>query len=127
MMMNPATGMTLEASASPIGNIVNILQNQAGRPVIDKTGLKGLFDFKLNFSPEGAGGLVTPFGALPPPPPPPPPAGLAGAGGPAPSTAADPIPSLFTAIQEQLGLRLQSTKGPVDVLVIDSMQKPTEN
>jgi uncharacterized protein (TIGR03435 family) len=43
-----------------------------------------------------------------------------------PNNAADPVPSLFTAIQE-LGLRLESTKGPVEVLVVDSVQKPTEN
>jgi len=40
--------------------------------------------------------------------------------------AADPLPSLFTAIQE-IGLKLESAKGPVDVLVVDSVQKPTEN
>ena len=43
------------------------------------------------------------------------------------ATASDPVPSLFTALQEQLGLRLESAKGPVDVLVIESVQKPTEN
>jgi uncharacterized protein (TIGR03435 family) len=80
--------------------------------------LKGLFDFKLTFSPEG---IQTPFGNAPLP-----------GGGPAPGglsttpNASDPNPSLFTAIQE-LGLRLESTKGPVEVLVIDSVQKPTEN
>jgi uncharacterized protein (TIGR03435 family) len=118
MMMSP-TGMTMVTNGVPIGNLVNMLSNQVGRPVIDKTDLKGLFDFKLTFSPEGIQG---PFGPLGPPP----------GGGPAPGglsttpNASDPNPSLFTAIQE-LGLRLESTKGPVEVLVVDSVQKPTEN
>jgi uncharacterized protein (TIGR03435 family) len=50
-----------------------------------------------------------------------------GAGGGAETTPADPAPSIFTAIQEQLGLKLESTKGPVEVLVIDSVERPTEN
>ena len=118
MMMSP-TGLTMQAAAVPLTNMVNILQQQIGRPVIDKTDLKGLFDFKLQFSPEGLtlpgapgglppGGVMTPFGPATPP------------------TAADPVPSLFTAIQD-LGLRLESAKGPVEVLVVDSAQKPTEN
>lgn len=98
-----------------------MLQGQAGRPVFDKTGLTALYDFKLTFLPEaGIGG--TPFGpggpgGVPVAPP----------GGAAPTAAADPIASLFTAVQEQLGLRLESAKGPVEVVVIDSVQRPTEN
>jgi len=132
MQMNPTTGLTMSGSGMPITAVVTMLQQQVGRPVIDNTNLKGLFDFKLQFSLEG---LATPFGA----------AGFGGPGGgpgagpaivgptgptgpaPAPSTASDPVPSLFTAIQEQLGLKLESTKGPVEVVVIDSVQKPTEN
>ena len=130
MMMNPS-GMTMQATAIPIGNIVNMLQQFVGRPIVDKTDLKGLFDIRLQFSPEGLtlpGPVATPFGALGPGPGP----GLApgpaaGPGGaPASTAAADPIPSLFTAIQE-LGLRLESTKGPLEVLVVDTAQKPTEN
>ena len=129
MMMNPTTGMTMNATSAPIGNLVGLLQGQAGRPVIDKTNLKGLFDIKLNFSMEGLPGPAA-LGGLPPPPLPGGPGlvGPAGPGGaPAPTTATEPVPSLFTAIQEQLGLKLESTKGPVEVLVIDSVQKPTEN
>jgi uncharacterized protein (TIGR03435 family) len=128
MMMNPTTGMTMNATAVPIGNLIGLLQNQAGRPIIDKTNLKGLFDVKLNFSmeglpgPAGLGGLGLPPGAGPLGGP-----GPGVPGGAVPAASADPVPSLFTAIQEQLGLRLESTKGPVDVLVIDSVQKPTEN
>jgi uncharacterized protein (TIGR03435 family) len=121
VMFGP-TGLALRAAAVPISNLVNMLQNQVGRPIIDKTDLKGLFDFTLQFSPEGLNipGPVTV--GLPPPG-----AGAAPVGPGGTSTAAsDPVPSLFTAIQE-LGLRLESSKGPVQVLVIDSVQKPTEN
>jgi uncharacterized protein (TIGR03435 family) len=134
MMMNPTSGMTMSAAAVPLGNLIGMLQGQAGRPIIDKTDLKGLFDIKLNFSMEG---LPTPPGLGGFVPPPPGAAGAAGVavaggpvgpgGGPAPAAAAEPVPSLFTALQEQLGLKLESTKGPVEVLVIDSVQKPTEN
>ena len=84
-----------------------------GRTVIDKTGLKGEYDFKLKWTPEpGEEGLES-LG-LPPVPPSPQPADTNG-------------PSIFTAVQEQLGLKLESTKGPVDVLVIDHAEKPSEN
>jgi uncharacterized protein (TIGR03435 family) len=69
---------------------------------VDHTGLTGRCEFELIFTPERAPG-----------PP--------GADTPAPSDA----PSLFTALQEQLGLKLESTKGSVDVLVIDHVERPT--
>jgi len=101
----------LQGSAVGIGTLVNFLTNQLGRPVYDKTGLTGLFDLKLEWTPGGEQ-VPGPFGPNPNAPPPP----------------ADPSgPSLFTALQEQLGLRLESTKGPVEVVVIDSAQKPSEN
>jgi uncharacterized protein (TIGR03435 family) len=119
MMFNPQ-GLTMRAAGVPVGNLVNMLQNQIGRPIIDKTDLKGLFDFQLQFSPEGLTFPGLP-GGLPPGGPP-------GGAGPttAPPTSADPVPSLFTAIQD-LGLKLESSKGAVEVLVVDSVQKPTEN
>jgi uncharacterized protein (TIGR03435 family) len=109
-------------SAVPLTNMIGMMQQQVGRPVIDKTELKGLFDFTLRFSPEGVTS-TTPFGALPPPPPLVP-GGAPPAAGTAP--ASEPLPSIFTALQE-IGLRLEPTKGPVEVLVIESVQKPTEN
>ena len=79
--------------------------------IIDKTGLKGLYDFKLESTPDltqrgGPGPFLT--GAEPPPPNP-------------------TGPSIFTAIQDQLEPKLDSSKGPIEVLVIDSVQKPVEN
>jgi uncharacterized protein (TIGR03435 family) len=91
--------------------LVEMLAQQLGRPVIDRTDLKGLFDIRLewatdpNFAgPRGPGGGLGPdIGA---------------------STSG---PSLFTAVEEQLGLRLEPAKGPVEKLVIDSVQRPSQN
>jgi len=94
--------------------LANVLSNQLGRPVVDRTGLTGRFDIKLQWTPD-PGQSLTPLGGAPPPgvqaPPPPDPNG----------------PSIFTAVQEQLGLRLESQKGPVEMIVIDRVEKPSEN
>ena len=120
-MMISTKGMTMRGAATRLATVIGMLQQQLGRKVVDKTGLDGLYDFELTFSLEG---LESPFGRGFPLPPP----GAAGPPGATSSqaTASDPVPSLFTAIQE-LGLKLESTKGPVDVLVIESVEKPTEN
>ena len=101
----------IQASAVEIPSLVQALSQQAGRTIIDKTGLKGLYDINLQWTPDT--------------PPPDNPTGPTGA------EAARSIdingPSIFTALQEQLGLRLESAKGPVEVIVIDSVQKPSEN
>jgi uncharacterized protein (TIGR03435 family) len=100
---------SLEAQAQPLTLFATALGAlYADRPVIDKTGLKGLYDFKLQFTPDP--GLT----AAPAP-------------GGVPSTAAPLGPSLFTALEDQLGLKLESGKGPLPVLVIDSVQKPSAN
>jgi uncharacterized protein (TIGR03435 family) len=87
--------------------------------VIDKTGLTGFYDYTLKWTPEIGSGNLAPFGlppgALPPGAPPS-----------TPTPLADPdAPNLFTAVQEQLGLKLESARGPVDVVVIDRLEKPT--
>ena len=113
MIMTPAPTRFVATNVF-LRNMI-MLTGRLGHTVVDKTGLKGFFDLRLEFAPDSA--PVGPFGP-------------AGAVGPpvAPGTASDPPgPSIFTAVQEQLGLRLESTKGPVEVLVIDSVQKPTEN
>jgi uncharacterized protein (TIGR03435 family) len=118
MMMGP-NGMTMRATAMPVANLVSLLQNQLGRTVVNKTGLEGLYDFELTFSQEG---LSSPFGrGLPGPPP-------GGPGGPSAAVpnAPDSVASLFTALQE-IGLKLESAKGSVEVLVIESVAKPTED
>lgn len=83
------------------------------RPIIDRTGITGIFDAQMEFAPDGTR-LQFLFNS-------------AGARG-GPGIPSDPsTPSIFTAIQEQLGLKLESTRGPVEVLVIDSVEPPTEN
>ena len=99
-----AGGTTIEQFAA------GLLSERAQRIVVDKTGLTGYYDISLTFTP-------TPD-QMPQGPPPPG----------APPLPIDPDgPSLFTAIQEQLGLKLQDQHGPVDVVVIDSIDPPTEN
>ena len=103
--INP--GLT-SGSGRTIAQIVPMLADLVGRPVIDKTGLTGLYDFSLKYAADGRS--AGPFG-LPPGAPPPP---------------VDPdAPSLSTAVQEQLGLKLESARGPVEVVVIDRFEKPT--
>jgi bla regulator protein blaR1 len=123
----PPPGSIMMGSGSLIGGamtmtqIVNSLSGLVGRTIIDKTDLKGYFDLRLQFAPESAPGGLGPLGPIGGGPPPP------GAPGGAPAAASDPAVSIFTAVQEQLGLKLDSTRGPVEVLVIDSVQKPSEN
>src|SRR5262249_40001847 len=69
LTMGIPTGQTLQASAMPISTLAGLLQQQVGRPVVDKTGLKGLFDFKLEFSREGLAAQGNTFGGPPPPGP----------------------------------------------------------
>jgi len=100
------------------------LTNQLSRPVTDATALKAKYDFTLTFSPEGMNG---PMGPLPPPPPPP--GGGGGGGAPAAGLPeAEPLLDIFGAVQAQLGLKLEPKKGPVEMIVIDHIEKtPTEN
>ena len=93
--------------------LAQALANQLGRPVVDKTGLTGNYDIKLAWTPDPGQPAAQPLG---------PPPGLE------PSPVPDPSgPSIFTAIEEQLGLRLESQKGPIETIVIDSVEKPSEN
>jgi uncharacterized protein (TIGR03435 family) len=122
MMMNGNARMT--ASGQSMAGLAEMLSGQLDLPVVDMTGLTGKYDFTLYFAPEGLAGMRLP-GGLPPPPPP-------GEGGPGSPMASAPDgqsnPSLFAAIQEQLGLKLEQRKGPVDLLVIDHLEKaPIEN
>ncbi len=83
------------------------------RPVVDQTGLEGRWDFLLKWTPD-----ESQFGGMGIKVPPPSDAG---------SDAADAAPPLFTAIQEQIGLKLDAGKAPVRVLVLDRIEKPSEN
>jgi len=83
-------GVTMEDLTSTLAGIT-------GRPVFDKTGLTGKYDYKLEYAPDNSAD-VDPTG-----------------------------PSIFTAVQEQLGLKLESAKGPVEIFVIDHVERPSEN
>lgn len=101
---------SLEAEGGNIEMLTQSLGRALGKPVPNKTGLTGGFSYKLEWTPDGneAG-----------------PPGVPG-GGPAPAANLGG-PSLFTAVQEQLGLKLESTKAPIDSLVIDKAEKPSAN
>lgn len=100
----------LNVSNGTIGDFASLLQsNILERPVVDQTGLKDRFDFSLKYTPD-ASQLANLPPALRP-------------------QADDPDapPDLFTAVQQQLGLKIESAKAPVDVMVIDKIEKPSEN
>ncbi|HEY2168121.1 MAG TPA: M56 family metallopeptidase [Candidatus Angelobacter sp.] len=102
-MMRVGLG-TVDCQAIPIANLLETLTQLTGRTVVDRTGLTGKYDIKLRWTPEDLHQASE-------------------AGGTAEETAVD----FFTAVQEQLGLTFKSAKGPVDALVVDRIEKPSEN
>jgi uncharacterized protein (TIGR03435 family) len=101
-----AAGGQMMAGGIPLSQLTTLLSSMVQRVVIDKTGLTGNFDFELKWTPD----------RMPPGAP---------SGTPA-LPANDPnAPSIFTALQEQLGLKLESAKNLVEVLVIDHVERPT--
>jgi uncharacterized protein (TIGR03435 family) len=119
MMMNGRARMT--SPKQTMAQFAEWLVRQLDRPVVDQTGLTKKYDLALDYAPESVGGRGPMGGMLPPPPP-------GGEGGAPAEPDAQAAPSLFSALQEQLGLRLEQKKGPVDMLVVDRLEKtPTEN
>jgi uncharacterized protein (TIGR03435 family) len=104
----------LSAVSIQIEGLIPMLSRMLGRTVLDKTGLTGKFDISLHWTPDQSQAMQPPPGGPPPGMPQPPPVDPNG-------------PSIFTALQEQLGLKLESQKGPVDIIVIDHVEKPSEN
>jgi len=101
----------MEANDIEMGMAVDVLSQMLGRPVVDKTGLAGKYDFSLKWAPDEHEGQM-----------------FKGAGdAPAPPSAEPAGPSIFTAVQEQLGLKLEAQKSPMMVLVIDHIEKPSAN
>lgn len=97
MMQGPAA---IRGGGLPMPFLASALAPYVGRMVVDRTGLEGPFDFELTYAPAARGG------------------------GPAVS---DDRPSIFAAVQEQLGLKLEPTTASVEVLTIDAVSMPTEN
>ena len=114
-----ASGAQMRSYASPVTTLASMLTMYLHRPVLDKTGLTEKYDFTLRWTPDE--------NQLPPS------SGVQGTAGGSSSglPSADPAPnsgpSLFTAIQEQLGLKLESSKGPVEFIVIDHVERPSGN
>ena len=109
-----------EAKKTNMDSLANMLSNLTGKPVIDETGLKGIYDLTLDFAPESAEGPMM-MG--------PPPGG--GGGGEVRMPSASDTGSgatIYSAVQQQLGLKLEAKKLPLDHVVIDRIEKiPTEN
>ena len=101
MSMRGAVGMEVLLGAQPISRLASSMSGAAGRVVLDKTGLKGNYDITLNYSEQSR-----PDAPAPPP---------------------DAPPNIFTALQEQLGLKLDPDRAPLKVLVIDRIQRPSDN
>jgi uncharacterized protein (TIGR03435 family) len=93
-LVSAGPGVMREVNGN-MDNVAMALSEQAGRPVIDKTGLTDAVDFTLEWAPDGSDDTTH--------------------------------PSLFVAVQEQLGLRLEPQKLPIEVLVIDHVERPTAN
>jgi uncharacterized protein (TIGR03435 family) len=104
-------GGDIAAFNATIGDFINFMTRNVklDRPMLDRTGISGRYDFTLDWTPDdsqfaGTGGKLT-----------------------APGESPGTLPSLYTAIQEQLGLRLEAIKAAADVLVIDRVERPSEN
>src|SRR5206468_4093665 len=98
------SGGTIDAQASTMANLAQKLSDALHMPVTDHTKTEGQYNFTLSWNPRDVT-LAAPD-----------------------KQVAEPsAPSIFTALQEQLGLRLESTKVPVDVIVIDHAEKPDPN
>ncbi|MDP9051099.1 MAG: TIGR03435 family protein [Acidobacteriota bacterium] len=99
-------GIMLPANNATMENFAGLLQEVVlDKPVVDQTGLKGRYDFTLKWAPDESqfDGHMHP------------------------NDAPDAPPNLFTAVQEQIGLKIDSTKAKVDVMVVDHVEKPTAN
>ena len=88
----------MRAAGVPVSRIADFLRASAGRPIVDRTGLTGNYEFKLVYRP----GNVAP-------------------------DPADERPDVFTALREQLGLTLESARGPVSVILVERIERPTPN
>ncbi len=96
-----STARNLTATRASMERLAAFLAREVGGPVSDQTQIQGVYSFTLDWTPDDLK--------------------------PAASSEQPPLPSIFTAIQERLGLKLEPHKAPVDILVVDSAEKPSEN
>ncbi len=114
----------LRGKAVTLASLAASLRTYVGRKVIDKTGLVGFYDFELRFTSDRLANLLSPASS-----------GIAGPGPTGSSAGSSPIqppaeaggPSIFGALQKQLGLKLEENKVSQDYIVIDSAEMPSEN
>ncbi len=108
----PGGDITLSARSVSMTQLAGALSSNLGAIVVDRTGLEGVFNASLQWTPDPSNRLLTGKNGEPLPPP-----------------ASDevPGPSIFTALPEKLGLRLESRKVPVEVIVIERAEHPTAN
>ena len=110
LLISPGKISAVNQPISGLADLLALLPDLGGRMVQDETGIKGNYDFEMTFTQE------VPF-----------PGAATGAGNPSASSSDSSGPSIFTALEEQMGLRLESTKGPVQVYTIEHIEEPSEN
>jgi uncharacterized protein (TIGR03435 family) len=108
-MMRMMPGQLI-GQAIAVGGLVDLITRDVDRPILDKTGLTGKYDITLKWTPEHGPGMIAGPGGPPPPP-----------------SADDAGLSIYTALEEQLGLKLEAARGPVETLVVDHVESPSEN
>ena len=91
----------LTATRTDLAGIVGFLSRQVDRPVVDHTHLPGVYTFTLEWTPDDLKSVA--------------------------SSDQPPLPSIFTALQEQLGLKLEPQKVPVDIILVDAVERPSAN
>jgi uncharacterized protein (TIGR03435 family) len=103
--------ITITAQAASTASLASVLAGRLGRPVVDKTGLTGFYDFSFPFAAEEVQSAAVP----------------AGSSNAAVAASDSSLPTLTIAIEEHLGLKLESGKGPATLIVIDRVEKPSGN
>jgi uncharacterized protein (TIGR03435 family) len=98
---------TIVSRSSSLATLPRFLSQEVGRPVVDRTELTGKYDFTLQWTPDQGAAAMT--------------------AGTDASVLVDTGPSIFTALEEQLGLKLEAAKAPMDVLVVEHIERPSEN
>lgn len=122
MMRRSADGMRMECHGASMESLAQMISEQLGSTVVDRTGLKDNYDYTLSWMPDESGGpMMVGSGPMM--------MRMSGTGSPADGDASKDAagPSLFTALQEELGLKLETQKVPVDVVVIDHIEQLSPN